>query len=136
MKGIRTATCGASEARARLKVAEAYLEAASLVRDEPLRDAFASVATGVAVLAGIAASDSVCCARLGRRSRADDHREAAALLQQATPDGKALAVALLRLLDLKDAAHYGVAFVAPRRAHDAARWAAKLVDRAREEVER
>src|SRR5262249_61742916 len=48
----------------------------------------------------------------------------------APPDGATLARAFLRLLDLKDEAHYDVMVVAPRRARDALRWAAKLVDRA------
>ncbi len=58
------------------------------------------------------------------------------MLETATPDGKALAATLLRLLDVKDAAHYGVNIVASRKAHDALKWATRLVERAREEVER
>jgi len=76
------------------------------------------------------AADSICCARLRKRHRGDDHRGAADLLRTATPDGTSLATCLLRLLDLKDEAHYGVIVVAPRRARDAVRWAEKLVDRA------
>lgn len=48
------------------------------------------VAAGLAVLAGIAAADAVCAARLGRIHRGDDHRGAADLLRQAVPDGKTL----------------------------------------------
>ena len=33
----------------------------------------------------------------------------------------------MRLLDLKDAAHYGVMIVASRKARDALRWSARLV---------
>jgi hypothetical protein len=100
------------------------------------RDEHLNVAAGLAVLAGIAASDSICCTRLGLRHRGDDHRGAAELLRQATPDGAELAATLLRLLDLKDAAHYGVIVVAARKARDALRWTRLLVDRANQEAER
>jgi hypothetical protein len=47
-----------------------------------------------------------------------------------------LATALLRLIDLKDQAHYGVMIVSARSARDAVRWAARLVERATEELAR
>lgn len=97
---------------------------------------FANVTAGLAVLAGIAASDAICCARLGRRHRGDDHRGAIDLLEGATPDGKKLGAWLGRLLGVKDAAHYGAGLVGARSASDACRWALNLVGRAREEVER
>ena len=68
-----------------------------------------------------------------KRHRGDDHRGAADLLRTATPDGPSLATTLLRLLDVKDEAHYGLIIVAPRRARDAVRWATKLAYRAAEE---
>jgi len=131
-----TVKCGIAEARSRLRTAGAYLEVAALVLNERDRDEYLNVSAGLAVLAGIAASDSVCCARLRSRHRGDDHRGAADLLRRATPDGPELAVTLLRLLDLKDEAHYGVMVVAVRKARDAYRWAARLVERATEEAER
>jgi len=132
----RTAQCGIAEARTRLRTARAYLEVAALVLDECDRDEYLNVSAGLAVLAGIAASDTICCARLRVRHRGDDHRGAADLLRRATPDGAELAAALLRLLDLKDAAHYGVMIVAASKARDAHRWATRLVERAGEEAER
>ncbi len=132
----RTAACTAADARARLQTARAYLEVAELVLCEKERDEYLNVAAGLAVLAGIAASDCICCARLRSRHRGDDHRGAADLLRTATPDGGSLSRTLLRLLDLKDEAHYGVMVVAARRARDAVRWAATLVDRAGQETER
>ena len=63
-------------------------------------------------------------------------RDAADQLRRATPDGAELAATLSRLLDLKDAAHYGVMVVASRKARDALRWSTRLVDRARQESER
>ncbi len=124
-KSSRQARSGIIEARTRLRTAEAYLEVSKLVLDEQAPEEFLSVSTGLAVLAGIAASDSICCARVGARYRGDDHRGAARLLGQATPDGKTLATVLRRLLDLKDEAHYGVMAMAPRRARDAVRWAGR-----------
>jgi hypothetical protein len=135
-QSARTSRCGAADGRVRLRTAQAYLEVAELVLGENDRDEHLNVAAGLAVLAGIAASDSICCTRLGRRHRGDDHRGAAGLLRQATPDGAELAATLLRLLDLKDAAHYGVIVVAARKARDAVRWAGRLVERARQEAER
>lgn len=132
----RTVKCGIAEARSRLRTASAYLEVAALVLDERDRDEYLNVSAGLAVLAGIAGFDSICCARLHLRHRGDDHRGAADLLRRATPDGPELAVTLLRLLDLKDEAHYGVMVVAARKARDAHRWAARLVERAYEEAER
>jgi hypothetical protein len=107
-----------------------------LVLGERDRDEYLNVTAGLAVLAGIAASDSICCARLGRRHRGDDHRRAAEMLRSATPDGNELAATLSRLLDIKDAAHYGVIVVSARKARDSVRSAARLVDRAGQETER
>lgn len=132
----RTAPCGAPEGRTRLRTAQAYLDVAESVLDERDSGEYLNVAAGLAVLAGIAASDAICCIRLGCRHRGDDHRGAADLLRTATPDGAELAKSLLRLLDLKDAAHYGVLVVASRKARDAIRWATRLADRAQQESER
>lgn len=125
----------ASEAKDRLRVGRAYLDVATLVLDETEREEFSSVAAGLAVLAGIAASDAICSIRLKLRHRGDDHRGAADLLSRATPDGKQLGSTLSRLLDVKDAAHYGVHVMSAKRAGDAVKWAAKLVSRASEEME-
>jgi hypothetical protein len=132
----RTAACGTSEARSRLRTAEAYLETADRVLTESDRQEFSNVAAGLAVLAGIAASDAICCIRLSRRHRGDDYRGAAELLEQATPDGKKLATSLIRLLGVKVTGHYGATLVDGRTAGSAARWARRLVERAREELER
>jgi hypothetical protein len=120
----------------RLVTARAYLEVASTVLAEQARDEFLNVAAGLAVLAGIAASDAICCARLRGRHRGDDHRKAADLLKTAVPDGAKLAASFARLLDVKDEAHDGVIVESPRKARDAVRWATTLVTRAAEEVER
>lgn len=103
---------------------------------EHARGEHLNVAAGLAVLAGIAASDAICGARLGRIHRGEDHVGAQDLLSESTPDGRKLAVHLGRLLSIKDAAHYGVPVVSSRKATDAIRWAARLVERAGEETER
>jgi len=54
-------------------MARAYFETAELVATER-REGFSNVTAGLAILAGIAASDVICCVRLGRYHRGDDHR--------------------------------------------------------------
>ncbi len=117
----------------RRRAANAYLEVAELVLAEPIREEFLSVAAGEAVLAGIAASDAICGARLGKRHRGENHRDAATLLATATPDGNALENTLNRLVDVKDEAHYGVILVSASKARATVRLALRLVDRVNEE---
>ena len=102
---IRTVACSAREANQRLRSARAYLEAAELILVDN-REEFAGVAAGNAVLAGIAAADAICGKGLRKCFRGDDHRQAAELLATASPDGPKHQKLLIRLLDLKDAAHY------------------------------
>ena len=136
MAARRTTPCTRAEARQRLRTAQAYAEVADLVLNEAQRDEYLNVAAGLAVLAGIAASDAICGASLKLVHRGQDHREAADLLKSAVPDGQKLAGHLLRLLDVKDSAHYGIPVVAPRSARDTLKAAQRLIDRAIEEVER
>jgi hypothetical protein len=115
--------------------AEAYLVAAELATAE-VGGAWGTVAAGNAVLAGIAASDAICCLRLGERSRGENHQEAVGLLARATPDGAQVAQALERLLGIKDQSHYGVELVSSTRARSAVRQAGLLFARAKQELER
>lgn len=120
----RRRPCTAGDARVRAAHARAYLEVAKLIRgdtDKPEDLNFNHVAAGNAVLAAIAASDAVCCRLLGQRSRSQDHRDAAALLEQVrfgpgTDQAQArrareLAKALATALDLKDDSHYGTLMI-------------------------
>lgn len=132
----KTVPADGEAARQRLRSARAYIEVADLVLGERDRAEMPAVAAGLAVLAGIAASDAICAVRLQLIHRGQDHRGALELLKQATPDGGKLANTLGRLLDVKDAAHYGVVVVASQRARDAVRWAQLLVERAGVESER
>jgi len=103
---IRTVVCNLREARQRLNTARAYLEVAEVILGDERRE-FSSVAAGNAVLAGIAAADAMCGKGLRKCFRGEDHRQAAELLETAFFDGPKCKKILLRLLDLKDAAHYG-----------------------------
>lgn len=123
--GRKTQACSAAEARARLEHARKFLEVAELTASEREIPASANVAASLAVLAGIAATDAACCKALGVRSRGQDHRQAAELLEQIEPGGRDAAKALRRLLDHKDAAEYGFTRIAGqtllalvRRAHE------------------
>jgi hypothetical protein len=129
----RTQTCGVREARARLDDARAQLdlvEVVGLSTDGAERKA----AISAAVLAGIAAADAASCARLGERSRSQDHRDATRLVQDIVPGGGKASRDLAQLLDLKDASHYGFEDLsgaqltaAVRRARTLVGWAEKVV---------
>ncbi|MEZ0166814.1 hypothetical protein AB2L27_18830 [Kineococcus sp. LSe6-4] len=125
----RTSDCSPTEGRTRLEQARAFLEVAELIVDE-IDDGLATpqVAASLAVLSGIAASDAVCCSRLGQRSRGQDHRQAVDLLATVRPDGPAMAKDLRRLLEIKDQAHYAATMVSATRVEQAVQWARRLYD--------
>ena len=76
MSRSRRAPCTARHARTRLDQAQQYLDVAELVLSDETGSE-ATVATGNAVLAGIAAADAICCSGAGSRYRGSDHRVAA-----------------------------------------------------------
>lgn len=123
---VRTSACTSGDARKRLRTAHAYLDAAELVLTDE-RDEYAGVAAGNAVLAAIAAADAICCRNLKKRFRGADHRQAAELLETATSEGTKAKATLLRLLDLKDAAHYGFGDFSRSKARTAVKIARELV---------
>ena len=123
----RTQPCSETDARTRLGHARKFLDVAELVADEGADIEYSSAAAALAVLAGIAASDAACCRALGRRSRGQDHREAAGLVEQVTPGGKQAANSLRRLIGLKDEAHYGLFDVGGQNLQAALRQARALV---------
>jgi len=135
-KAVRTQACGSAEARTRLAHAQKSLEVAELVATEKDVPESASVSAAVAVLAGIAASDAACCKALGRRSRSQDHRDAAALLRQIEPGGETAAKTLIRLIDLKDTAHYGLIHVSRQKLTAVLRQAESLIEFADETMRR
>ena len=124
-RGGRTQPCDRAQARTRLESAQKSLEVAELVAGEEEIPASRSVAAALAVLA---AADAACCAALTRRSRGEDHREAAALLRQIVPGGDRAATALIELLKLKDTAQYGLISITRRELTTALRRAKRLLD--------
>lgn len=68
---------------------------------------------------------------------ASSHRYATPrLVEQAIPDGNTVSATLIRLLDVKDTAHWGPRLVDRRTATQAVRWAARVIERATDEAER
>jgi hypothetical protein len=130
MSMSRTQPCDGAHARTRLEHARSFLAVAELVGTEQDEIASASVSTALAVLAGIAAADSICCAELRMRSRGQDHKQAGNLLSTVIPDGQSMARDLARLLAIKDDAHYGLLDVGTQRAKVAIRQARNLVEAA------
>jgi len=84
------------------------------------------VAASLAVLCGIAAADAASCARIGRRSRSQEH-DAGELVATIEPGGRDAANKLRRLLDLKDEAQYGIIYVGRTEIRSALRQAKSLV---------
>jgi len=132
MARSKRSVCSESQARTRLGHAELYLEVAEMVLSDEVGTE-ATVATGNAVLAGIAAADTLCCMVVGERHRGADHREAADFVEKVTGD-RTLGQPLRDLADYKDQAHYGVANVRVQRAKTAIRRARQLIDAARTQV--
>ena len=91
-----------------------------------------------AILAAIRAADAVCLARLGRTSKADDHREAAKLLEEAfentqwADEAKDKAKDFKELLSEKTVVQYHVQNMTDRRALGLFRKAKGLVEWARD----
>lgn len=126
---IRTTACSRRDGNQRLRSARAYLEAADLILADD-REEFAGVAAGNAILAGIAAADAICCKGLEKCFRGEDHRQAAELVRTASDNGVLHKKILIRLLDLKDAAHYGFSGFSKTNAKKAVRLAREMVESA------
>lgn len=125
----RADDCGRIQARTRLEHAKKFHEVSELAATEGGDIAASrSVSAALAVLAGIAASDAACCARLGHRSRGQNHHQAIDLLARVSPGGPAAATHLKQLLDLKDGAHYGVIDVTHKELTSALRHSRALID--------
>lgn len=125
----KTQSCDTEKARKRLTDARAYYDTADLVGGDETDDALRGVAAGLAVLAGIAASDAACCERLKYRSRSQNHKDAVGVVKQiAHPDAMKAATSLGRLIDLKDASHYGFTRVSTQHRKQALRNAKRVLD--------
>jgi hypothetical protein len=80
---VRTRPCSAEVRRGRLRKAEQFADAANLVHeyvdtDDDDADAYVTLC----VHAGIAASDVICCARLGQHAQGESHGDAISLLRE------------------------------------------------------
>lgn len=106
----------------RLKKATEFHDSAVLLEDAP------DAAVNLFVLAGIAAADVICCARIGVYSAAENHNEAIALLEKAEPN---MAKYLRALLNVKSKVAYTHHSVAPDDHKKASRAASNLLEAAR-----
>jgi hypothetical protein len=104
----RLRDCGDAVAAGRLRKAEQFLEQAAAIRDladdeDKVGDSFVSLC----VLAGIAASDVLCCRPLGHFVQGEDHQQAVSELSKVRPASKQLSADLSVLLQMKSRAGYG-----------------------------
>lgn len=131
MPASRTRSATADQGRYRASIALAYLRAAEHVLDEDGNETNLSVVAGLAVLAGIAASDALCIRHLGYYAKGQDHDHAVdVLLETGTPASRKWSQTLKRLIDLKDEAHYGFYSVSKSKATSALRQGRLLVEAA------
>lgn len=124
----RTVKGNRADALNRRRIAEKYLDVAELVADE-MDPESNNVTVGIAVLAGIAASDATCLAARGERSNEPSHDAAAALLEKVDPN---LAAVLRKLLAFKPPSHYGTTLISDTDRVRALRAARALVKEARD----
>ncbi|GAB2689410.1 hypothetical protein [Thalassiella azotivora] len=124
-KKLRTRQGDVAQARARRDVARAYRDVAELVAAED--GAAVNVCVGLAVLAGIAAGDSICLSATGERYAGPDHAAAAELLERVDRN---LGRRLRRLVAFKPASHYGERILDDKDRLVALRDAVVLVDEA------
>jgi len=126
---VRTSPCTPEVRQGRLRKAVEFLDAASLVGDPADEEATSNDAfVTLCIEAGIAASDVICCARLGRHAQGQDHNEAVTLLSQANNES---ARHLRVLLSMKTKAAYSHTGMGAGDAKRAGRAAEALVETAR-----
>jgi hypothetical protein len=112
-----------------LRKAVEFLDAATLIADPADEEAESTDAfVMLCIQAGIAASDVICCARLGKHAQGHDHNEAADLLSQANSES---ARHLRVLLGMKTKAAYSHTAISAADAKRAGRAAEALVEAAR-----
>ncbi len=124
----RTVDLDKAGARARLKEAHLYLDAAELL--DSGAPAENKVAGSNAILAGIAAADAICGLVLGLRSSGDDHAHAISLLRQATHPSTKAGNSLARLLTQKTPVQYGSDAISASDAANLVKWARDIVSEA------
>lgn len=113
-----------SDARAHLRKAREFLDAAGLNLDCNLHNA----ATSSAVTSGVNAKDAICLALTGKTAKSENHTDAVVELRAAGPATKSLATRLGRLLKLKNKSQYQTLDVARPEAMKAVAWATTLIE--------
>lgn len=125
----RTTPCTPDIRQGRLRKAVEFLDAATLIAAETGGEATAPDAfVTLCVQAGIAASDVICCTRLGQHAQSQDHYQAVNLLATAHAES---ARHLRVLLGMKTKADYSHAAISAADAKRAGRAADALVETAR-----
>ena len=133
---MRRISLTAGYALSRLRQAESFVEVADMVTTGSDDDiATPGVAAALAVLAGIAAADAACCAKLKMRPRGQDHKEAVPMLATVRPHGPQMSKDLQRLLNRKDDVHYGLHLIGKGDAEKMVEWAKRIVGNARKVLE-
>lgn len=126
----RTIRCTDTARAGRLAKAEQFWSAAQTIEtfaddEAAITDAY----TTLAVHAGIAAADVICCVRIGEHARGDDHGEAVALLAKADRVRSKDLATLLRLKTRSGYSHEPTSRTDRQRARRAA---ARLVQAAQD----
>lgn len=124
----RISPCTPDTRRGRLRKAAQFLDAANLIADQSGEAGNADAFITLCIHAGIAASDVICCARLGRHAQGESHNEAVTLLGQAD-SGSAKHLRLL--LSMKTKVGYSHTEATAADAKRAGRAAEALVETAR-----
>jgi hypothetical protein len=128
----RLRDCSDAVAAGRLRKAEQFLEQAAAIRDlADDEDEVGDSVVSLCVLAGIAASDVLCCKALGHFVQGEDHQQAVGELSKVRPAGKKLSGDLSVLLQMKSRAGYGALAVRTEDRKRAWRKAESLVEAAR-----
>lgn len=125
---MRTKKCSPVVRAGRLAKAIGFHENAGAVELLAENEAGREAAVSLYVLAGIAAADVICCARLGVHAQGENHHEATDLLSQVDVG---LARDLGTLLRMKSASGYGATMSSPDDLKKARRSADRLVSEAR-----
>jgi len=123
----KTVRCTEATRAGRLTKAEQFWSAAQTIESSAEDETTISDAyTTLAIHAGIAAADVICCARLGEHARGDDHDEAALPAQTDRDRAKDLAT----LLRMKTRSGYGDEPTSRTDRRRAQRAAARLIQAA------
>ncbi len=127
----RTTPCNREQAGQRLRQAEAFLGWARAALADEGDEVNLGVATSLAVLAGVAATDALCGNSLGYYSRGQNHAEAADLVPSIEPGGADLASTFRQLVACKDDARQAPKALRESSAKAALRQAGELVSAAK-----